>query len=156
MKFCTRAILFLSLSLSLVTFGCDKKEAEEPATTEAAVENVDEAKPEAQGAEKAEAPAEKAPEKLAKVELTATGTKFDPPIKVEQLPAGAWYCDMGTVHWASLENPKDGRCPECNMKLKQYDPDALAAQKKQAVEPHGHAHDDEHGHAHDDEHGHAH
>ena len=28
------------------------------------------------------------------------GKEFKPPVKPEQLPAGVWYCDMGTVHYA--------------------------------------------------------
>src|SRR5690554_680745 len=101
MKFCTRAILFLSLALSLAAFGCDKKDAQEPAKAEAADK------------------AEETPEKLAMVEVAKTGTKFDPPVEREQIPEGAWYCDMGTVHWASMEKPEDGRCPECHMMLKE-------------------------------------
>jgi hypothetical protein len=33
---------------------------------------------------------------------------------------------MGTVHWAGTQKPADGKCPECGMKLKQHDPEALA------------------------------
>ena len=141
MKFCTRAILLLSLSLSLVTIGCEKKDAEQPAEAEAAVEKADEAKPEAAEAEKAEAPAEKV-EKLEKVEVPAEGKKFDPPVELAQLPEGAWHCDMGTAHWAAMENTADGRCPECNMKLQQYTSDKAEG----AADPQGH--DDHAGHDH--------
>jgi len=52
------------------------------------------------------------------VEVPTDGKKFDPPIKPEQLPAGAWYCDMGTVHWAQMKEG-DKTCPICKMDLKQ-------------------------------------
>ena len=51
------------------------------------------------------------------VSLTAAGAKFDPPLEKAQVPAGAWYCDMGTAHYASTEK-KDGKCPLCHMDLK--------------------------------------
>ena len=56
--------------------------------------------------------------KLTQVEVPADGKKFTPPVRVEQLPAGAWYCDMGTVHWAQM-NEGDHKCPFCKMDLKQ-------------------------------------
>lgn len=139
MKFCTRAIFFLSLTLSLVTFGCDKKEADEPAKAEA-TEKTDEAKPEAQAADKAEEPTKKT-EKLAMVEVAKEGTKFDPPVEREQIPEGAWYCDMGTVHWASMEKPEDGRCPECHMMLKELGASANGdSDSAEADGEHDHAH----------------
>ena len=51
------------------------------------------------------------------VSLTAAGSKFDPPLEIAQLPAGAWYCDMGTSHYAGTDK-KDGKCPLCHMDLK--------------------------------------
>lgn len=54
----------------------------------------------------------------AMVELPPEGRQFTPPIKPEQVPAGAWYCDMGTVEYARPEQG-DGQCPVCGMKLKQ-------------------------------------
>jgi len=56
--------------------------------------------------------------KSAQVEVPAEGKKFAPPVRVEQLPAGAWYCDMGTVHWAQM-NEGNHTCPLCKMDLKQ-------------------------------------
>lgn len=53
-----------------------------------------------------------------KMKLTAEGQKFEPPIKVEEVPDGAWYCDMGTVHYARSEKG-DGTCPLCKMALKE-------------------------------------
>ena len=55
---------------------------------------------------------------LPAVEVPAAGKKFEPPVRVEQLPAGAWYCDMGTVHWAQM-NEANHVCPFCKMDLKQ-------------------------------------
>jgi hypothetical protein len=52
------------------------------------------------------------------IEVPAQGKKFDPPVKADPLPAGAWYCDMGTVHYARMEKG-DGTCPVCKMDLKQ-------------------------------------
>ena len=51
---------------------------------------------------------------LPMVEVAAEGTEFDPPVEVSQLPDGVWYCDMGTVHYASLQ---PGECPLCGMDL---------------------------------------
>lgn len=54
---------------------------------------------------------------LSPVEVPVEGKEFKPPVRPEQLPRGAWYCDMGTVHWAQL---KEGNhmCPICKMDLK--------------------------------------
>lgn len=52
------------------------------------------------------------------VTLSAPGNKFDPPVRPSQIPANAWYCDMGTVHYASMDKG-DGKCPICHMGLKQ-------------------------------------
>ena len=91
-------LCFLLLALLLV--GCGKK-AEVPASDNAAA------------TQKAGDPVA-APEA---VSLTAEGTNFDPPIAKGQLPKGAWYCDMGTVHYACLDK-KDGNCPRCKRDLK--------------------------------------
>lgn len=51
------------------------------------------------------------------VEVSPEGTNFDPPVAVETLPDGAWYCDMGDgAHYAQME---PGKCPTCNMDLVQ-------------------------------------
>lgn len=55
--------------------------------------------------------------KLAQVEVPVEGKQFSPPVRVEQVPAGAWYCDMGTVHWAQMNEGKH-LCPLCKMDLK--------------------------------------
>jgi rubrerythrin len=66
--------------------------------------------------EGADAEAAKA-EPMKKVEVTAEGTKFDPAVEKAAIPEGAWYCDMGTVHYARSEKG-DGKCPLCKMDLK--------------------------------------
>ena len=101
------------LTALLLATGCGKK-AEEPAADKAgATESADKGH-EGQMADKgaAAAPAPGA------VSITAAGSKFDPPLEIAQVPAGAWYCDMGTAHYACTEK-KDGKCPLCKMDLKQ-------------------------------------
>lgn len=154
-----KRIISTSLALTLALMACDKKDAthahdengqhtshaETPTTPE-----VSEAK--TTPGEKAE---EKTPSKeteLAKVSVEAKGSAFDPPVQATRLPEGAWYCDMGTVHWAAMEKPADGKCPTCSMPLKQFSASKLEAQKQNAVEAHEH---DDHGHDHG-EHGHEH
>ncbi|MBA2662882.1 MAG: efflux RND transporter periplasmic adaptor subunit [Bradymonadaceae bacterium] len=53
---------------------------------------------------------------LARVEVAAGGTRFEPPVQASQLPDDVWYCDMGTVHYAQGEQG-DATCPVCNMRL---------------------------------------
>lgn len=54
------------------------------------------------------------------VEVAAEGTKFEPPVPVEQMPDGAWACVMKEkVHYASMEQG-EGRCTICKMKLVQH------------------------------------
>jgi hypothetical protein len=50
--------------------------------------------------------------------LTAEGTTYEPPIAIDDVPAGAWYCDMGTSHYARSEKG-DGKCGVCKMDLKE-------------------------------------
>lgn len=57
-----------------------------------------------------------APPATGLVALTAGGVKLDPPASKDQIAAGAWYCDMGTVHFAATEK-NDGKCPLCGMDL---------------------------------------
>lgn len=157
-----RILMTVCFILSVAVVGCDK--------TSSAAEDKDEAR--------AEAPADKAEDEggeaeegepedeeeadeedpAEKVEVAKGGTEFDPAVEPEQLPDGAWYCDMGTVHWAGMDKPDDGKCPVCGMKLKQFDPETRAEHEDSAVEAggdHGHAHEgDEGDHSHDDEHGH--
>lgn len=144
MKKLNHAILLFLLAAGIAA--CDKpaEQGEAPKADEPAAKTAGAPATAAQA--EPEAPA-------AKVEVSAEGQKFDPAIKPEQLPDGAWYCDMGTVHWAAMNNPADGKCPECGMALKQYASADHAAQKEKAVE----AKPDDHGHEHGEgEHDHAH
>ena len=58
------------------------------------------------------------PEASETLPLTAAGQTFEPPIKPELIPDGAWFCDMGTVHNARSVKG-DETCPLCKMKLKE-------------------------------------
>jgi len=53
------------------------------------------------------------------VTVASDGTRFDPPVESSRVPAGAWMCDMGTVHYAALDQG-DGKCPTCGMQLTQH------------------------------------
>jgi hypothetical protein len=109
--------LFIGLMAAAMLMACDK-----PA--------------EQQGGPKA-APAEAAPA-LAMVEVPKDGKEFNPPVKPEQIPAGAFYCDMGTVEYARLDKG-DGKCPVCGMMLKQK-PGGAEAPAAPAAGHEGHAH----------------
>lgn len=122
------------MMFALVLGACEKKE--DAATTEPA-EGAEATKTETAEPAAPENAAESGASADAKVEVTAEGTKFDPPVKPEQIPDGAWYCDMGTVEYASLEKG-DGKCPTCGMMLKQKGAAAPADD--------GHGHDHEGGH----------
>lgn len=52
------------------------------------------------------------------VTVPPEGSKFEPAVEVSAVPAGAWMCDMGTVHYAAGEKG-DGTCPVCGMNLTQ-------------------------------------
>lgn len=54
-------------------------------------------------------------------QIAATGSEFKPPIQIAEVPEGAWYCDMGTVHYAQSE-AGDKTCKLCKMKLKHKAP----------------------------------
>lgn len=87
-----------------LALGCGQQAAPPPADTA-----VDEA---------VQAPTAVEPVTLEIVEVAPEGTKFDPPVEVAQIPVGAWYCDMGTVHYARMDQG-DGKCPICGMNLVQ-------------------------------------
>lgn len=94
---------FGALLLATAITGCDKKE-------DAASPDI------SQQASKAEELKAAVPS-AAGVKVEREGTKFDPPVKPSDIPDGAWMCDMGTVHFASLEKGS-GKCPICGMALK--------------------------------------
>lgn len=53
------------------------------------------------------------------VTVAEDGTRFEPAVQKSEIPPGAWICDMGTVHFASLEQG-DGSCDVCGMNLVQH------------------------------------
>jgi ABC-type Fe3+-hydroxamate transport system substrate-binding protein len=50
------------------------------------------------------------------VTVAVDGSELEPPVEIGQIPVGAWYCDMGTVHYARMTRG-DGVCPRCGMSL---------------------------------------
>lgn len=117
---------FILVILLVFVVACDQKPAEQPKSEEPAA-------------------GEKAPAESGESDIPG---KVDPPIPVAEVAAGKWYCDMGTAHYISDEKG-DGKCPVCNMLLKQKPAgDAPAAGDKPAD---GHNHDHgEGGHDHGD------
>lgn len=113
-KYAHVLIALLALSLSLVA--CDKEEQAEPEAADQEAQ-VEQAEPEAAEAEAADQD-QAEDEELEMVEVSDEGVEFDPAVEKEQIPEGAWYCDMGTVHWAQMEEG-DATCELCSMKLKQ-------------------------------------
>ena len=116
-----RKLLLVLLLLVVAALGCAEKPAEEAAPAPAPEEAV-----EAVAAEM--------------VDVVAEGSEFDPPVAIEQLPEGVWFCDMGTVHYARPEHG-DGKCPLCGMELKE---NLVAA----VEDDHGHSHDEGADHTH--------
>ncbi|GAB4222057.1 MAG: hypothetical protein Kow0062_17710 [Acidobacteriota bacterium] len=102
------AILLVLVVALAALAGCGQKAAEQAQqAAEQAAEQAQEMAGEAAGA-LAEA-----------VEVAAEGTEFDPPVPVEAIPAGAWYCEMdGKCHYARMTEG-DGKCAVCGMHLKQ-------------------------------------
>lgn len=60
--------------------------------------------------------------------VAASGSRFDPPVKIEAVPENSWYCDMGTVHYAQSE-AGDKTCKLCKMKLMHKSSGAAPAPK---------------------------
>ena len=83
----------LALVLAVAACGNTQKQEETPA-------------PVAEQAAPVEAPAT--------VEVAPEGTTFDPPVAVDQLPDGAWYCTdaNGMVTWAATELAEGQLCPD--------------------------------------------
>jgi hypothetical protein len=101
-----RTTLILVALACMVLPAC-KPEQRGPTPEEIAAEKVSQALRAGSGEGGAPAP---------QVAVAAEGSRFDPPVRVEQLPAGVWYCDLGTVHYARPDEG-DGRCPVCGMTL---------------------------------------
>ncbi|WP_158542398.1 efflux RND transporter periplasmic adaptor subunit [Lujinxingia litoralis] len=74
------------------------------------------------------------------VEVVPEGTRFDPAIDPERLPEGAWFCDMGTTHYAQHAS---GECPVCGMSLVEKTGGDSASAKEAN---HGHNHEQSEGH----------
>ncbi len=56
-------------------------------------------------------------EKSATVDVPEKGKEFEPAITTDQLPDGAWHCNMkGSVHYAAMTKG-NGECPVCGMDL---------------------------------------
>ena len=126
-------ILTCALAL-LLSVGCDGKKTT-PATPNQTVN--DSATP---------SPTKTAASADGKVVVPKEGKVFEPAVQKAQIPDGAWYCDMNTVHYARMDKG-DGKCPECGMMLKQMGASAAPA---------AHGHDHEHGHDHKHGEGHDH
>lgn len=142
-KLTTLLVLFVALSLALT--GCeDKKKAAEPTSDEPTAEKTaDKKEPAEDGADKKKGAASDGDKKDGKVAVSKEGGKIDPPVEKAKIPAGAWYCDMGTVHYARMEKG-DGKCPECGMDLVHM---AAAGAAKPAEGGHD-GHDGHDGHEH--------
>ncbi len=95
MKTSLLALTALVVTVSSVQLGCSKPKSDGEAPTPSAISQAN----------------------LSPVQVPAEGKEFKPPIRAEQLPSGAWYCDMGTVHWAQM-NENNHTCPICKMDLK--------------------------------------
>lgn len=133
-------MISLTIALAATTVGCDKPQPDatpdEPAATNQAP---------AEEAPAEEAPAAEAPAADGAVEVAAAGTKFDPPVKKDQIPEGAWFCDMGTVHYAQMDEGE--KCPDCGMKLV-VKKGTHKADDAHAEDGHDHADGEDHDHAH--------
>lgn len=124
-------IAAIAVATVLALVGCGKKaesdhgahEADKaaPAAGANATEKPDNPANEAEHAtDEGDGPSDKSAESTAADEpltVAAAGTEFDPPVDVERIPNHAWYCDMGTVHYARMDKG-DGTCPRCKMQLK--------------------------------------
>lgn len=84
-------VLSFGLVAGIVTLGASMASAEDPGQTVVAEDST--------------------------VDVAKDGTKFDPKVDKSKLPDGAWYCDMGGVHYARMDEG-DGKCELCGMKLK--------------------------------------
>ena len=85
----------------------------------------------------------------ASVQVPRDGKQFDPPVAKTRMPEGAYFCDMGDVHYARM-TPGDGDCPVCGMKLSHNTPAEPAPDEKVMGEGDAHEHADGEGHEHAD------
>jgi len=82
---------------------------------------------------KSELATAKAPQKGTIASVTPEGTKFDPALTKDQVPEGAWMCDMGSVHYAASDKG-DGQCRVCSMDLVQKSAEPAKPEPAGAVE----------------------
>ena len=104
----TRYVLALVATVAIGAAACQSKDTE-PDPAPAA----------------AEAPETAAPEAVETVTLPREGKVFNPAIARAEVPEDAWYCDMGTVHFARPQK-EDGLCPVCDMALVHKDAEIAA------------------------------
>lgn len=71
--------------------------------------------------------------------ISATGSRFEPPIQIAAVPDNAWYCDMGTVHYAQSQ-AGDKTCKLCKMKLKHKNGQAAPSPAPGQAGHHDHHH----------------
>lgn len=127
------------LALTLAT-ACNEPEAE-PSANETTEQEASET---AEPTEADDGPALGDQSGEGPVTLSQAGNRFDPPIPKSRVPEGAYYCDMGTVHFAAL-GQGDGRCPLCQMELQHMGASGEAETAEEHAE-HGDEHGDHEGH----------
>ena len=99
-------------ALLIALAGCDNQKAEA-----AAGGTAPSAEP---PAKEQPAPTEESNSPAEDPKMPADGMKHDPPIALDKVPDGHWYCDMGTAHYTQ-KTKGDGKCPLCSMDLKHMD-----------------------------------
>lgn len=101
-----RATLVVVIATCLLLPACQPREPG-PTPDQIAAEKVSQAM---------QAGADDGSGQLPQVEVAPEGSRFNPPVRVTQLPPGTWYCDLGTVHYARPDQG-DGQCPVCGLAL---------------------------------------
>lgn len=119
----------LLLSLAMFAFACDQKPKTPPTSPTATTQKTPTPKT-----------TPKTTTKTTTLTIPKDGKSFKPPVAKDKIPQGAFFCDMGTVHYARMDKG-DGKCPLCGMVL---------VKKGTKVEPkHDHkANHDHHNHKH--------
>ena len=106
------ALGILVFVLVVGVLGCESKTTSPEEGKQTAAATVDEAKDTSANKEEAK----EKPSDSNKVEVAKEGSKFDPPVAIDTLPDGAFYCNMGKSHYARMEKG-DNKCPLCGMAL---------------------------------------
>jgi hypothetical protein len=108
-----RSTIGILLFISVIgTLGCDPKSTSSQENKQVVAVDDKVKETSTQSADKKE----DAPDSVS-VTVTKDGSKFDPPVTIDTLPDGAFYCDMGKSHYARMEKG-DNKCPLCGMALK--------------------------------------